>query len=158
MGCDPFPTCTENDTLPEYDGLENVEGVDYPNVILTDAALDTFYARQNIIVTTASQYDILEQRQNNDGTCTNCNFPTINFDEKTLIGRVVPINCDEQLVMKTTKTGDVYDAYFKLINNTQCDVNVCVTLRIFWMVIPKMDMDDTINFHEGRFSYDCEDC
>ena len=158
IGCDPFPDCTESDTLPEFDNLVNADTVTYPDVRLTEPALDTFFARQNIIVETQAMYDLMKQRQDNDGTCTGCAFPTIDFDERTLIGRVVPINCDEQLVMKTTRTGNVYDAYFKLINNTQCDVNICINLVAFWMTIPKLEDGDTVNFHEGKFQFDCEDC
>ena len=156
--CDPFPTCTENDTLPNFENLTNVEGVGFPEVVITEAALDTFYLGQEIIVDSLVQYLIMEQRQNNDGTCSDCNFPTIDFNTTTLLGQVLQLGCVERLEAKVIKTGNVYEAYFKIFDESQCTTNSCPSTVMVWMTIPKLQAGETITFNGGRFSYDCTDC
>lgn len=156
--CDPFPTCTENDTLPNFENLTNVESTDFPDLITTGAALDTFYLGQEIIVDSLMQYMLMEQRQNNDGTCEDCSFPTIDFNTATLIGQVLQLGCVERLEAKVVKTGNVYEAYFKTFDETKCETNSCPRSVIVWITIPKLQIGETVTFNGGRFSYDCTNC
>ena len=156
--CDPFPTCTENDTLPNFESLTNVTGIGFPEIVITSAALDTVYPGQEIIVDSLEQYIVMEQRQNADGTCNNCNFPTIDFNTTTLIGHAIQLGCVERLEVRMVKVGSVYEAYYKRFDDSQCASNSCSNIVTAWMTIPKLEAGETVTFNGGNFSYTCEDC
>lgn len=155
--CDPFPTCTENDSLPNFESLTNIEGLAFPSVVITGAALDTFYLGQELVID-STEYQAMEQRQLNDSTCTDCNFPAIDFNANLLIGQVVQLDCLERIDAKVIKTGSVYEVYLKIINESQCTTSSCPSPVIVLMTIPKLESGETITFNGGRFFYTCEDC
>ena len=155
--CDPFPVCTPNDSFPNFEALTNMEGVDFPSVVTTGAALDTFYVGQELVIDSV-EYQAMEQRQLNDSTCTDCNFPAIDFTSKTLIGQVLQLGCIERIEARVIKTGTVYEAIFKIFNESQCTTSSCSRSVMVWAIIPKLQIGETVNFNRERFFYTCTDC
>lgn len=156
--CDPSFDCTEVDTLSVFDDLRNVDSIQYySNVLLTDErAFDTIYSGMKIFINNDIEYDAMKQRAINN-SCTDCVFPTIDFTNRTLIGYYFEIGCaqvpDQRFV---TTTDSTYAFYAKFINNNRCAFLTCPNFTYNWMLVPKVESIDKVEFFDGEFYYDCD--
>lgn len=157
--CDPFPKCTEVDTLEVFDDLRNLDSIRYMSgeILATEAAFDTLYNEMKIFINNDSAYQVMKQRAINNG-CSDCVFPNIDFTNRTLIGRYFEIGCNDLPQQRFVETSDsTYAFYNKFINQNQCSFSTCPNSTFNWFLVPKkLNSVDQIEFFYGQFYYECD--
>ena len=114
-------------------------------------------------------FDTLEFIVNDDSTynswksiaytnCLACNFPEIDFNTRTLIGKFEYLDCSENPLVKIVQEGNVYRHLIKKVNNTQCVFASCSNFTLAWVTVPKIDDTATVVFESGKSYYECSNC
>ena len=156
--CDPFPDCTEVDTLDNFDDLRNLDSIQYfgHRILVIPEAFDSIKPEMKFFINNDSTYQAIKDKAISEG-CVDCVFPNIDFTNRTLIGQYFEISCDEIPGQHYVATSDsTYTFYMKLINNQQCGYTACPNLTFHWLLVPKLESIDQIEFVNGRFYYECD--
>jgi hypothetical protein len=155
--CDPFYKCNEVDTLQVFDDLRNLDSIVYmaDKITATDVAFDTLFNEMKIFINSDAEYQAMKQRAINNG-CSTCVFPNIDFSRHTLIGRYFEIGCSEFATQRFVATSDSTFAFYnKFINQNQCAFSNCPNEAYNWLLVPKIQSIDQIDFFYGQFYYEC---
>jgi hypothetical protein len=155
--CDPFYKCNEVDTLEVFDDLRNLDSIAFMSdrILVAQVAFDTLYPEMKIFINSDSAYQAMKQRATTNG-CVDCAFPNIDFSRHTLIGRYFEIGCNDYSVQRFVTTSDSTFAFYnKFINQNQCSFSSCPNETYNWVLIPKIESIDQIEFLFGRFYYEC---
>jgi hypothetical protein len=156
--CDPFYDCVKVDNLEVFDNLRNVDSVVYfsENINITEAAFDSLFSEMKIFVNSDSAYQVMKDLAD-DNDCETCIFPNLNFDKYSLIGRFFQIQCDQFSSQRFVATSDsTYAFYNKFINDRQCSSSSCPNSTFNWMLVPKIESIDQVEFIFGNSYYDCD--
>ncbi|NJN77192.1 MAG: hypothetical protein HC803_01750 [Saprospiraceae bacterium] len=146
------------DTLAVFDDLRNLDSIVYMSdkILATEAAFDTLTNQMIIFINTDSAYQAMKQRAINNG-CSTCVFPNIDFTNRTLIGRYFDIGCNDIAQQRFVETSDsTYAFYNKFININQCAFSTCLNSTFNWVLVPKVDAVEQIEFFYGQFYYECD--
>ena len=157
-GCDPFPDCNEVDTLEVFDDLRNLDSIEYMGhrILVIPAAFDTLYRGKKFFINDDSTYQAIKTKATNAG-CIDCELPNIDFSRRTLIGQYFEISCDEIPGQHYVETSDsTYTLYMKHVNNQQCGYTACPNLTFHWLLVPKLESIDQIEFINGQSYYECD--
>lgn len=156
--CDPFYDCEKVDNLQVFDNLRNVDSIVYyaNEIVATSAAFDTLFTGKKIFINNDSAYQVMKDLADNRD-CEVCLFPNIDFNKYSLIGRFFVIGCDQIPAQRFVATSDsTYAFYNKFINNTECSSSSCPNATFNWMLVPKIQSIDQIEFFSGDSYFDCD--
>jgi hypothetical protein len=156
--CDPFYDCEKVDNLEVFDNLRNVDSIVYysQNLQVDERAFDSLFSEKKIFINSDSAYQAMKDiADGND--CTDCVFPNINFDKYSLIGRFFVIGCDQSPLQRFVATSDSTFAFYnKFANEKQCSSTSCPNFTFNWMLVPKIESIDQVEFFFGDSYYDCD--
>lgn len=156
--CDPLPDCSEVDTLTVFDDLRNVDSIVYMSdrLITFSPIFDSIESEMKFFINSDAEYDALKQL-GTDANCTECLFPNIDFTSKTLIGYYLEIGCAQEPLQRFVTTSDsTFAFYSKMFNYNQCAFFTCPNETFNWMLVPKIDNINKVEFYAGEFYYDCD--
>jgi len=156
--CDPGFDCEEIDTIPIFDDLRNVDSIVYMSerLITPSDIFDTTYQEMVIFINSDSAYDALKQ-QGINASCSDCEFPNIDFTNRTLIGYYFNIGCLDVAQQRFVTTSDsTYAFYSRFSNINECNFATCKNETFNWMLVPKVDSVSQVEFFNGNFYYDCD--
>ncbi len=160
LGCDPYYDCTEVDTLTVFDDLRNVDSIEYfdSKLIVSENTFDTVYSEMTIFINDDSTYQALKNRTlSGANACSTCVFPNVDFSKASIIGRYFSLTCDEFSVPRFVATSDTTFAFYnKIYNMKQCESTTCKNATFNWMVVPKIQSLDQVEFLYGKYYYDCD--
>lgn len=156
--CDPFYDCEEVDSLSVFDDLRNIDSIQYyaSKVLLDERAFDSLYSGMKLFINNEADYDALKQKAD-DNDCTECVFPNIDFTNRTLIGQYFVMGCDQYAEQRFVVTSDsTYAFYSKFINPQRCAISNCANFTFNWMLVPKVESIDKVEYFNGDFYFDCD--
>jgi hypothetical protein len=156
--CDTSFDCDEVDTLTVFDDLRNVDSIVYMSsrILFPSDILDTTYQGMTFFINSNADYDVLKQKAIN-AACGNCEFPNIDFTNRTLIGHFYKIGCLDIAQQRFVTTSDsTFAFYSKFINTNQCSFATCNNETFNWMLVPKVDDINQVEFYNGNLYYNCD--
>jgi hypothetical protein len=156
--CDTSFDCDEVDTLTVFDDLRNVDSIVYMSsrILFPSDILDTTYQGMTFFINSNADYDALKQKAIN-AACGNCEFPNIDFTNRTLIGHFYKIGCLDIAQQRFVTTSDsTFAFYSKFINTNQCSFATCNNETFNWMLVPKVDDISQVEFYNGNLYYNCD--
>mgnify|MGYP006098495509 CR=1 FL=1 len=156
--CDPFPKCEEVDNLEVFDDLRNLDSIQYfgHRILVIPEAFDSIKPEMKFFINNDSTYQAIKDKAISEG-CVDCVFPNIDFSRRTLIGQYFVIGCDESPEQHYVETSDsTYTFYTKHVNNQQCSYMTCPNITFHWLLVPKLESIDQVEFINGRFYYECD--
>lgn len=156
--CNTNFDCEEVDTLTVFDDLRNVDSIVYMSsrILFPSEILDTTYQGMTFFINSNADYDVLKQKAINAG-CGNCEFPNIDFTNRTLIGYYYQIGCLDFPQQRFVATSDsTFAFYSKFINTNECAFAACDNETFNWMLVPKVDDISQVEFYSGYLYYNCD--
>lgn len=156
-GCLGFD-CDLIDEYPDFDNQETMDNATLELLLISNPA-DIFgegFDTLEFIVNSDSTYNSWKSIA--DTTCLACNFPEIDFDTRTLIGKFEYLTCHEGALVKMVKEGNAYKHLIKKEDRTQCIFASCSNYTLAWVTVPKIEETATVVFESGKSYYECDDC
>lgn len=155
-GCNIDPDCVIEDTMPDYGLFNNRDDVEVQNIRFDVEAYDTLYNGLELIIQDSATYYGMKAKSQ-QANCLNCNYPAIDFSQKTLIGRYTDIGCEGDINIKFADvSADESVFLLKFVDNTQCFLWDCVTLDFIWILVDKIPTTTDIDFRVGKQFFVCE--
>lgn len=155
MGCKIGIECEVVDSMPGFDDLVNVEGIQIENILFKQEEVidDPNLLEIDLIIDSDSLYNKWKDASQD---CEECEFPEIDFTTRTLIGKFYRIGCLDIPLLSITKEGNAYTYYTKLVNEHQCFIRTCDNYTFGWVSIPKIDSSATFEFKKGVSYKECD--
>jgi hypothetical protein len=154
--CTLDPECSWEDLYPEYETYTHYNDVEGTNLVLMGPEFDpSINVFTGYVIRTDSAYQDLIAFSQDEG-CPDCNYPTINFAEWTLVGYPMEVSCLATNYLKMSSTPDGWRFAVKTVDETKCNSLLCNNFSFNWILLPKSADTTTINFEAGIARYFCD--